>query len=80
MAATLAVVLGLLLGTTGPVALGALTTFQIAQLALMGIKIAPKAIATEQLLIQFIKSPQFREMLAANGEAAIRWQDKQMEF
>ena len=75
-----AVALGLLLGASGPVALGALSTFQIAQLALMGVKLAPKAIIAEKQLLEFIQSPQFRVMLAANGDAAIRWQDKQQEF
>lgn len=75
-----AVALGLLLGASGPVALGALSTFQIAQLALMGVKLAPKAINAEKQLVAFIQSPQFRVMLAANGDAAIRWQDQQQEF
>lgn len=78
--AALAVALGLLLGASGPIALGALTTFQIAQLALMGIKIAPSAIKTEKQIIVFLNSPEFRAMAAANGEAAIKWQDRQMEF
>jgi len=78
--AELAVALGLLLGASGPIALGALTTFQIAQLGLMGIKILPNAIKTEKQIIAFIHSPSFRVMLAANGEEAIRWQNRQMEF
>ena len=74
MGAAVAVVLGLLLGGSGPIALGALTTFQIAQLAVMGIKIAPKALKTEQQIIQLLNSPAFAQWVAANGDAAIRLQ------
>ncbi len=63
-----------MLGTGGPVALGALTTFQIAQLAIMGIKIAPKAINTERQIIQILNSPAFAQWVAANGDTAIRLQ------
>lgn len=38
------------------------------------------AIKTEKQLYAFLNSPQGRAMLAANGEAAIRWQNKQMEY
>ncbi len=72
--AAIAVALGLMLGTGAPVALGALTTFQIAQLAIMGIKIAPKAINTERQIIQILNSPAFAQWVAANGDAAIRLQ------
>lgn len=78
--AALAVVIGLLLGASGPVALGALTTFQIAQLAIMGVKIGPRVISFDRKLIAYINSPAFRLTAAANGEAAIRWQQRQMEF
>lgn len=70
--AALAVALGLLLGASGPIAIGALTTFQIAQLALMGIKIVPGALKTERQVIAFLDSPQFRAWAAANGDLAIR--------
>lgn len=72
--AALAVALGLLLGASGPVAIGALTTFQIAQLALMGIKIAPNAIKANKQIIHFLNSPAFRDWVAANGEKAIELQ------
>jgi hypothetical protein len=76
MAAALAVILSLLLAS--PVT-GALTLPQIAALAGIALKGLPAAIKTERQLIAYLNSPQFRAMAAANGEAAIKWQDRQME-
>lgn len=78
------VLIGLLLGTAAPASLAAVTTLQWAQLSLIlangAVKLAPGALRQEVALIQFMQSPAFRQMLAANGEAAIRWQDRQQEW
>lgn len=79
----LLVVIGLLLGTAAPASLAAVTTLQWAELGLIvgndAIKLAPRALRDERALVQFLQSPAFRLMLARNGDAAIRWQERQME-
>lgn len=77
MAATLAIIISLLIGS--PVG-AALTLPQIAALAGVIIKGLPAAIKTEKQLYAFVNSPAFAQMLARNGDAAIRWQDRQMEY
>ena len=76
MPIALALALSVLLGS--PV-VGALSAVQIAALAGMALKEAPKVIAFDVQVWKFLNSPQFRAMAAANGDAAIRWQDRQME-
>lgn len=76
MPVALAIALSALLGS--PV-VGTLSAVQIAALAGMAIKEAPKVIAFDKQVWAFVNSPQFRAMAAANGDAAIRWQDRQME-
>lgn len=61
----------------GKATLGAMTAADWALFALNNI---PKAVKTEAQIIAFLNSPAGRQMLAANGEAAIRWQNRQMEF
>jgi hypothetical protein len=75
----LLIVIGLLLGTAAPASIAAITTLQWVQLSLALAKGIPQVIKADQQVIAFIQSPAFRVMLAANGEAAIRWQDRQME-
>lgn len=61
----------------GRATLGAMTA---ADWALFALNNAPTVIRTERQLFAFLNSPAGRRMLAANGEAAIRWQDRQMEY
>lgn len=77
MPVALAIALSVLLGS--PVA-GALSAVQIAALVGIGIKEAPMVIKLDAQVIAFMKSAAFRQMLAANGDAAIRWQNRQMEY
>ena len=44
------------------------------------VRVGKKVIIIDEALIAYMKTPAFRQMLAANGATAIRWQDKQMEF
>lgn len=82
----LLLLIGLLLGTAAPSSLAAITTLQWIEL---GVTVANDAVKLPkelrefqqgaQQLRAFTESPAFRQMLAANGEAAIKWQDRQME-
>lgn len=58
---------------------GALTLPEILALAGVLAKELPVAIKTEQQIVAFMQTPEFRAMVEANGDAAIRWQDRQIE-
>ena len=58
----------------------AMTPTLWALFALGQVSNIPSYIKTEKQLIAFINSPAFRQMAARNGEAAIQWQQKQMEY
>ena len=78
----LLIVLALLGGFAVPSSLGAITTLQWISIGLSvagdakNLKNLPRE---AQQLRAFLESPAFRQMLATNGEAAIKWQDRQME-
>lgn len=82
----LLLLIGLLLGTAPPASLAAISTLQWIEL---GVTVANDAVKLPEDLKQFhqeaqqlrafVKSPTFARILAANGEAAIKWQDRQME-
>jgi hypothetical protein len=44
------------------------------------IKVGKKVIVIDKAVVAYMQTPAFRAMAARNGEAAIRWQQKQMEF
>lgn len=76
----LLVAIGLVLGTAAPASLAVITPLQW---ALLGINVAGdvrQAVQLERSLAILLRNPSVRLMLAANGEAAIRWQDRQMEY
>ncbi len=70
--AALLVAIGLLLGTSAPASLAAITTLQWVELSLTLAGKVPKVIKTAKEIEIIINSPQFRAWAAANGEAAIR--------
>lgn len=75
----LLILLGLLGGFAAPASLAAITPLQWASVGLTVAGEVPKAVKANREMMAIIASPAFRAMLAANGEAAIRWQDRQME-
>jgi hypothetical protein len=44
------------------------------------IKVGKKVIIIDKAIIAYMQTPAFRAMAAENGEAAIKWQQRQMEF
>jgi hypothetical protein len=44
------------------------------------VKVGKKVILIDKAIIAYVQTPAFRAMAARNGEAAIKWQQRQMEF
>ena len=44
------------------------------------VKVSKKVIVIDKAVIAYMQTPAFRAMAAANGEAAIKWQLRQMEY
>jgi hypothetical protein len=44
------------------------------------VKVGKKVIIIDKALVAYMQTPAFRAMAARNGEAAIKWQQRQMEF
>ena len=44
------------------------------------VKVGKTVVKLTKAEIAFLNSPAFRTMAAANGEAAIKWQNRQMEY